>query len=48
VNGFDGVLRTGAASALSSPIELPTPALNANNAPVPAHAMHFKKWRRVS
>src|SRR3954452_6950961 len=40
--------RTGAASAASRPIELPTPPLNANNAPVPAHAMHFRKSRRLS
>ena len=46
VKGAAAECLTGAASAASSPIELPTPPLKANSAPVPAQAMHFKNPRR--
>jgi hypothetical protein len=40
------VPRNGAAKAASNPREAGTPEFRANKAPVPAHAMHFKKSRR--
>ena len=46
VNGLAALRLTGAASAASSPIELPMPPLNANSDPVPAQAMHLRKPRR--